>query len=895
MMYAVMPFLAALGFLGTGLVVWRLGPRNPLTPSFLLLCVTTMMWQGVWGVLFLLGDLEWTAMVVTIGYSFILFLPTAMYHFLSRVCHRSSERPWVLGSYALSVLCLVLLLFTHTMIVGVYQYGYGYYPKAGPLLWVHILHTTLVVCRSLWMVFKTRQHTTGHQRTQLTYVGWGLVIYSMAAVDYAGNYGVSIYPPGVWFLWAYLIIVGYAISKYDLIAIPVVIGRTVAFVMTAAIFWVGYLAIWWVMDGWSLTTISTGWWMVTGVYFLGGVAPFFRSVQHRLQTSAYRRFLNLRYEFEDIIQTTSHELVAATTREDVMQAIYHLQENLDIVDSYAIVKTDAGFFECRHMTPLAPARSSVLPDRIPVSHCLIRSLPLRAIMDSRSLDREAQEWVKQLTHRRRTLVLAIHAFDQLEAVFLLGPKVSEEAYTKKDEALFQIVLNHARTVVERIEKTTVTHQLMGELEDNNAQLEAKATAAIELAKQHFHQSAMASLSAGIAHEIRNPMAAILGSSENLALSLGAMQSHAVGGRMRMTPDPLARSSTDWQVPLSTTDLMVDVGGDAALARLLDDGLRAQGWVDDNGLIRGHFNKPLPPWSDHEWPIALIPHRDAIQLRMRWIHAMGLTTQFLTVVSVQIPRILAITDTMMKYGVSGGGIHRFTFAKLEGIDNEQSGILFQVLGEEGFIDQNGRGLPALYDDREALLTTIRRVLPASLQHQVIPLVSLLHHIPGGSKRPVDLAHLLKQTVGMLEGECNKKGIRINGGYPSHTVWVRGDEHRLQQAFLNILLNAKQSMEKTSPPSGGHQLTLRLDVMDEGVGVSRSMVSISDTGAGMTPDQKEKIFDPFFTTKSGGASHNIGLGLSILKEVIVTHEGVIEVESAPNEGTVFRVLLPTHAPD
>jgi len=686
-------------------------------------------------------------------------------------------------------------------------------------------------------------------------------------------------------LWAYLVVVGYAISKYDLMAIPVVIGRAVAFFITAAIFWVGYGGVCWVLNGGNFGHMSMGWWVVTGVYFLGGVAPFFRSVQTRLQTSAYRRFLNIRYDFDDLIQQTSRELVKATTREEVLRAIYQLQTNLDISDSHAIVRTDDGAFECLHITPVTQLRVPDVLMTLPIDHDLIRLLPHQAVMDSRRLDQVLQDWIRQLTHRRRTLVLAIHAFNHLEAVFLLGPKLSEEAYTKKDEALFHIVLNHATTVVERIEKTTVTQRLMTELEESNAQLEVKATAAIELAKQHFHQAAMASLSAGIAHEIRNPMAAILGSSEHLALSLGAMQDDVLTRPRRMTPDPLIKPSSDWLVPLTLGDVIPDVGGDESAAHAWYHFLVAHDWVDDRGMIRAHFDKALPLLTD-DCPDGLRPYRPAIQLRLRWIHAMGLISQFLTVVSVQIPRILAITDTMMKYGVSGGGIHRYTFAKLDGIDNELSSGLFQVLIDNGYIDSNGCGLARLHDAHDDLLATIAAYLPDSLQHHAVSLAAWLHHIPGGCKRPVDLGQLLTQTVEMLAGECSKKGIRLHSIDPLQTVWVLGDEHRLQQAFLNLLLNAKQSMEKKPSPLSGHRLGIELQATPD----DRVLVAVSDTGGGMTPDQQEKIFDPFFTTKSGAKSHNIGLGLSIVKEVILNHDGSIAVSSSLKEGTRFSVSLP-----
>ncbi|MBN2467802.1 MAG: histidine kinase, partial [Deltaproteobacteria bacterium] len=108
----------------------------------------------------------------------------------------------------------------------------------------------------------------------------------------------------------------------------------------------------------------------------------------------------------------------------------------------------------------------------------------------------------------------------------------------------------------------------------------------------------------------------------------------------------------------------------------------------------------------------------------------------------------------------------------------------------------------------------------------------------------------------------------------------DCEKMEQAILNIVLNSIDAM-----PKGG-----RLEIAigeSEYEGRRMMRVDVTDTGIGMSPEQKKKIFDPFFTTKSTG----VGLGLSNVKKIIEGHEGVIKVKSKVNEGTTFSFMLPT----
>ena len=113
-------------------------------------------------------------------------------------------------------------------------------------------------------------------------------------------------------------------------------------------------------------------------------------------------------------------------------------------------------------------------------------------------------------------------------------------------------------------------------------------------------------------------------------------------------------------------------------------------------------------------------------------------------------------------------------------------------------------------------------------------------------------------------------------------MRGNAGKLQQVFLNLLLNARDAM--TDLPAGERRV-LRVTTAADGLGVR---VEIRDSGPGIARDQLRRIFDPFFTTK--GARRGTGLGLSVSYGIVEEHSGVIEAESNPGEGATFRLEFP-----
>jgi signal transduction histidine kinase len=111
----------------------------------------------------------------------------------------------------------------------------------------------------------------------------------------------------------------------------------------------------------------------------------------------------------------------------------------------------------------------------------------------------------------------------------------------------------------------------------------------------------------------------------------------------------------------------------------------------------------------------------------------------------------------------------------------------------------------------------------------------------------------------------------------------DGKHLEQAFLNLILNATQAM-----PQGG-DLTLRTSLREESAaegGQPFIMATVADTGVGIPPQIREKIFSPFYTTRTQGT----GLGLSITRKIVEQGGGTITVASEPGAGTTFTVRIP-----
>jgi signal transduction histidine kinase len=143
--------------------------------------------------------------------------------------------------------------------------------------------------------------------------------------------------------------------------------------------------------------------------------------------------------------------------------------------------------------------------------------------------------------------------------------------------------------------------------------------------------------------------------------------------------------------------------------------------------------------------------------------------------------------------------------------------------------------------------------------------------------VDLNRVIRETLNLIEHQLQKARITVELSLDPALPAVKGNAGKLQQVFLNLLLNARDAMEE------GGRLALRTWSEDD-----RVRAEVLDNGQGIPGENLQRIYDPFFTTK--GARKGTGLGLSVTYGIVREHGGTIEVESEPGEGTRFHLEFP-----
>ncbi|MBD3245836.1 MAG: hypothetical protein GF333_02375 [Candidatus Omnitrophica bacterium] len=165
-----------------------------------------------------------------------------------------------------------------------------------------------------------------------------------------------------------------------------------------------------------------------------------------------------------------------------------------------------------------------------------------------------------------------------------------------------------------------------------------------------------------------------------------------------------------------------------------------------------------------------------------------------------------------------------------------------------------------------------------------------------RRPEDINLAIDQSLSLVRHKLQKGKIKIATQLDRKCPRVSVDREKIERVLVNMYLNALDAM-----PEGG-QLYVRSFVASPlsprektgqrlgdrfGAGEPAVMVEVEDTGQGMDEEIKKNVFDPFFTTK--GHSGGTGLGLSVVKNIVDEHKGLITVESEKGKGTKFTLAF------
>ena len=228
--------------------------------------------------------------------------------------------------------------------------------------------------------------------------------------------------------------------------------------------------------------------------------------------------------------------------------------------------------------------------------------------------------------------------------------------------------------------------------------------------------------------------------------------------------------------------------------------------------------------------------------------------------VQLEEQLQISEKMASIGLLAAGVAHEVNTPLTGISSFTQMLLDQADPE---------------DPRTRLLEKIERQT-----FRAAKIVNSLLHLSRpvqGETGPVDLHVVINDVLSLLDHQFRTASVQVRKELSADAPVVRAVEHKLQQVFLNLFLNARDAM-----PKGGW---VTVASRREGDHV---IVDVSDTGAGIQAEHLPRIYDPFFSTKPIG--QGTGLGLSITYGIVQEHDGTIVCDSQVGQGTRFTLSFP-----
>jgi PAS domain S-box-containing protein len=231
--------------------------------------------------------------------------------------------------------------------------------------------------------------------------------------------------------------------------------------------------------------------------------------------------------------------------------------------------------------------------------------------------------------------------------------------------------------------------------------------------------------------------------------------------------------------------------------------------------------------------------------------------------VQMEEQLRLSEKMASIGLLAAGVAHEVNTPLTGISSFTQMLL------EGADPQ---------DPRTRLLEKIERQTFRAAK--IVNSLLTLSRPTSSDRSSFDINVVIADVLSLLEHQFESHRIRVRRELSETPVVVLGLEHKLQQVFLNLFLNARDAM-----PKGGW---LSITTGTEG---NQAIAEVADTGSGIPSEYLARIYDPFFTTKAIG--QGTGLGLSITYGIVREHEGTIECESGIGQGTRFILSFPAIA--
>lgn len=237
---SIPPILSSLLFLLLGGFVYFQNRKSSINFTFLLICITTFWWQFSWFFLFNTQNEALAEILVRIGYIGIILLPVTFLHFSLAFLGKIDKfnKITLYLSYFVAILFEISLFATDYFIDGYYEYFWGFYPKANFLHLFFLLFIAILLIRVIYLLLVSlkKEPKISLRRSQIEYILIAIIFYTFASSDFLVNHGYEFYPLGFIPILFFLGTMGYAIVRYRLMNIEVILTELLVGIIAVVLF-----------------------------------------------------------------------------------------------------------------------------------------------------------------------------------------------------------------------------------------------------------------------------------------------------------------------------------------------------------------------------------------------------------------------------------------------------------------------------------------------------------------------------------------------------------------------------------------------------------------------------------------------------------------------------------
>ncbi len=462
---------AAFFVLSFGFFAFVKNRKSAVNQSFLLLTISIFIWLFFYAIAMrITNDYEKSLEFYKYGYIGIIFIPVAFYHFVSSFLGR---RDTYLKAviYLLALVFVVVLYSSSRLIDGLYLYKWGYYPQAS-----HSIHPFflfffmgLFTLAFIFLFSEYLREVNLIRLAKLRYVISASVLASIGSIDFIPNYGITIYPFGFIFMIQLPLVFAYAIMKYRLMDISIVMTKTTIFLVVYSFVLGCPFAMGFILQEQLIHVLGNNWWIIPLISSttLASIGPH---IYGFIQKKAEQNLLQEQRQYQSTLRQASLGMGRIKNLNKLLTLIVHIVTRAVRLEhcSIYLLHEETGRFVLKAVKgkKFTETSLSAIPrDSILVSYLRKKMEPI--VYDE--IKQKAQDFndkeLFEIESISKTIdgALIVPSFieNKMIAIFVLGNKKSGKLYTQDDLAVFSILANQSALAIENAqfyENVKKTHE-----------------------------------------------------------------------------------------------------------------------------------------------------------------------------------------------------------------------------------------------------------------------------------------------------------------------------------------------------------------------------------------------------------------------------------------------------